>query len=70
MDPTLFSDLTFWQMVLLVVVALPVIAIVLIASAAIVGFVLWWTIKIAFFGAILLLIIMAFVAVARMAGVA
>ena len=66
----MFADLTFWQMVILAIVALPVIAIVLIASAAIVGFVLWWTIKIAILGAILLLIVMAFVAVARMAGVA
>lgn len=66
----IFADLTFWQMVLIALVALPVLAIVLVASAAIVGFVLWWTIKIAFFGAIMLILVMAVVAFARLFGAA
>jgi hypothetical protein len=66
----IFADLTFWQLVLIALVALPVLAIVLVASAAIVGFVLWWTIKIAFFGAIMLILVMAVVAFARLFGAA
>ncbi len=66
----IFADLTFWQMVVMALVALPVLAIVLVASAAIVGFVLWWTIKLAFFGAIMLILVMAVVAFARLFGAA
>lgn len=68
MDATMFADLTLWQTVLIVLIALPVIAIVLVASIAIIGFLLWWAIKIAFFGAILLIAIFALLAVARLMG--
>ena len=67
MDP--LTDLTFWQLVLLVIVALPVLAIVLVAAVITIGFVLWWTIKIAFFGAVLLIIVMTMVTLARLFGV-
>lgn len=66
----IFADLTFWQMVGLALVAIPLIAIVLIASVAVIGVILWWTIKIAFFGAILLIVVMAMVAFARLFGAA
>ena len=64
----MFADLSFWQWVAIIIVALPVLAIVLVASIAIIGFILWWTIKIAFFGAILLIVVMAIVAVGKLTG--
>jgi len=64
----MFADLSFWQWVAIIIVALPVLAIVLVASIAIIGFLLWWTIKIAFFGAILLIVVMAIVAVGKLTG--
>jgi len=68
MDFSMFADLSFWQWVAIIIVALPVLAIVLVASIAIIGFILWWTIKIAFFGAILLIVVMAIVAVGKLTG--
>jgi hypothetical protein len=59
MDFSMFADLTFWQWVALIVVALPITAIVLIASIFIIGVILWWTIKLAFMGAVLFIVVMA-----------
>lgn len=66
----IFADLTFWQMVGVALVALPVLAIILVVSGGIVLFVLWWTIKLAFLGALLLIVIMGAVFIARMFGAA
>jgi hypothetical protein len=63
MDFSMFADLTFWQWVALIVVALPITAIVLCAAIFVIGVIFWFTIKMLFIGAVL------FVIIAMLAGV-
>ena len=58
MDPSIATDLTIWQWVAIILVGLPIAAIILIAAIFVIGVILWWTLKLAFMGAVLLVAVL------------